>query len=288
MGFLNGLLKGLGFEVEKKEKPHIKEEKESKAYKNAGLEIDLSTIKSQPQIFAPNTEQDVQNLVDILKTGEAITIDLKNFSDSEYIRSLDFLSGAIYTLNGKIKKVSEKTFFFCPNIKRWYINSMKFFEKPKIYKFRYGILTASVSFVVLFWDQILKLITDGFETTVINGFFWISSTHNTGAAYGIFSGQTIMLITVSTIMILILLVYNYFKSSKSIFYCISLGLILGGAIGNLLDRIFLGYVRDFIKFSFFNFNFNIADACLTIGVVLFIAYLIFFDNVFKSKKTKGE
>ena len=68
---------------------------------------------------------------------------------------------------------------------------------------------------------------------------------------------------------------------KTIFYCVSLGLICGGAIGNLVDRIFLGYVRDFIKFSFFSFNFNIADACLTIGVILFAVYLIFFDDVFK-------
>ncbi len=118
MGFLNGLLRGLGFEGEKKEKPQKqKEEKLSSAYQNAGLEVDLSTIKSEPKIFTPINQQDVQNLVDILKTGEAITIDLKNFSDNEYIRALDFLSGAIYVLDGKIKKIAEKTFFFCPNLK---------------------------------------------------------------------------------------------------------------------------------------------------------------------------
>ncbi len=118
MGFLNSLLKGLGFEGEKTEKPQKeKEEKNSSAYQNAGLEVDLNTIKSEPKAFTPLSEQDVQKLVDILKTGEAITVDLKNFSDSEYIRSLDFLSGAIYVLNGKIKKVGEKTFFFCPNLK---------------------------------------------------------------------------------------------------------------------------------------------------------------------------
>ena len=89
-------------------------------------------------------------------------------------------------------------------------------------------------------------------------------------------------------MILILLVYNFFKTKKTILYSVSYGLILGGAIGNLIDRVFLGYVRDFIKFSFFSFNFNIADACLTIGVILFVIYLIFFDDFFKSKKTKGE
>ena len=165
---------------------------------------------------------------------------------------------------------------------------MKFLERPKIYKYRYGLVATCVALIVLFWDQILKLITDGFDVIIIKGFFWFSSTHNTGAAYGIFSGQTVMLIVVSCVMILILLVYNFFKTKKTILYSVSLGLILGGAIGNLIDRIFLGYVRDFIKFSFFNFNFNIADACLTIGVILFIVYLIFFDDLFKSKKTKGE
>lgn len=160
----------------------------------------------------------------------------------------------------------------------------KLLDRPKIYKIRYGIVTTLVILLCIFWDMFFKIITDGFDVTIIDGFFWFSSTHNTGAAYGIFAGKLTMLIVVTCVMLVLIFVYNWFHKNKSIFYCVSLGLICGGAIGNLIDRIFLGYVRDFIKFSFFNFNFNIADACLTIGVVLFAIYLIFFDDLFKKKK----
>ncbi len=161
---------------------------------------------------------------------------------------------------------------------------MKFLKNEKLLKYKFGIIITYVVLLCIFWDQFFKIITDGFDITIIDGFFWFSSTHNTGAAYGIFSGQTALLISVSIVMLILLIVYNYFNKNKSIYYSISMGLIIGGAIGNLIDRIFLGYVRDFIKLSIFNFNFNIADACLTIGVILFAIYLIFFDNLFKSNK----
>ncbi len=163
---------------------------------------------------------------------------------------------------------------------------MKFLDKPFFYRIRYGIITSLVVFVCLFWDLFFKIITDGFDITIIEGFLWFSSIHNNGAAYGILGGQTVLLIVVSIIMIALILLYNYFHKNKSIYYSISLGLILGGAFGNLIDRIFLGYVRDFIKFSFFNFTFNLADAFLTVGVVLFLIYLIFFDDFLGFKKIK--
>ena len=165
---------------------------------------------------------------------------------------------------------------------------MKIFEKPTFFKIRYGIITTLVILLCIFWDMFLKIITDGYNIVIIPGFFEFSSTINTGAAYGIFAGKTTLLIVFSIIMLALIFVYNWFNKKKSIFYCIGLGLICGGAIGNLIDRIFLGGVRDFIKFSFFNFTFNIADACLTIGVILFAIYLIFFDDLFKKKPKKVE
>ena len=74
---------------------------------------------------------------------------------------------------------------------------MKFLDKPFFYKIRYGIITTLVVLVCLFWDLFFKIITDGFDITIIDGFLWFSSIHNTGAAYGIFGGQTILLIVVS-------------------------------------------------------------------------------------------
>lgn len=165
---------------------------------------------------------------------------------------------------------------------------MKFLDNPKIRKYKYGIITSLVIIVSVFWDLFFKIITDGFTVTIIPNFFWLESSHNYGAAYGIFSGQTILLIIISIIMLGLIFAYNWFHKKKTILYCVSLGLICGGAVGNLLDRIFLGYVRDFIRFSLFNFNFNIADACLTIGVIMFAVYLIFYDDLFKKIKFKKQ
>lgn len=105
-----------------------------------------------------------------------------------------------------------------------------------------------------------------------------SNGGNTGAAFGIFSDNTILLIVVSIIMIVVLFIFNYFEKERSVFYCIAFGFIVGGACGNLIDRIFLGYVRDFIYLDFWpSFPvFNFADSFLTIGAVLMAIYIIFF------------
>ncbi len=108
---------------------------------------------------------------------------------------------------------------------------------------------------------------------------------NTGAAWGMFSGKTIWLIFASILMIVALFVYNHFVKSKNTFYCISFGFIIGGAIGNLVDRICLNYVRDFIFLDFLpTFPiFNIADSFLCVGAVMLAIYILFFTGK-KSEK----
>ena len=150
---------------------------------------------------------------------------------------------------------------------------MKLFENSKIKKIKYGIVTSFVVIVSILFDQISKILTDGCSVDLLGKFLYFDSVHNQGAAYGIFSGQTIWLIVVTSIVLVALVIFNWFYRKKSIFYCISMGLILGGAIGNLIDRIFLGYVRDFIRMSIFSFTFNIADACIMVGVI----FMGFFD-----------
>ena len=73
---------------------------------------------------------------------------------------------------------------------------------------------------------------------------------NDGAAWNIMSGKTTTLILISFIMLIALFVYNHFVKNNSIFYCISFGFIVGGAVGNLIDRIAFKYVRDFIFLDF--------------------------------------
>ncbi|MBE7076995.1 MAG: signal peptidase II [Clostridiales bacterium] len=109
---------------------------------------------------------------------------------------------------------------------------------------------------------------------------------NSGAAYGILSGKTMTLIIVSSIMIVALLIYNYFSKENHMLYFISFGFILGGAIGNLIDRIWLKYVRDFIFLDFYpSFPiFNMADSFLCVGAVMLAVYILFFAGKKKSEK----
>lgn len=108
---------------------------------------------------------------------------------------------------------------------------------------------------------------------------------NTGAAWGMFSGKTLWLIIVSVLMIVALFVYNHFVKQKNVFYCISFGFIIGGAVGNLIDRIALQYVRDFIFLDFFpTFPvFNLADSFLCVGAVMMAIFVLFMQGK-KSEK----
>lgn len=120
MGFLNGLLKGLGFETNKQtqQKSKIdKNESNELSYKNAGAEYNLSNLNiEEKKIYKPISQQEVQNIVDLFKKDQSVTVDLQNLTGIEFVRALDFMSGAIYVLDGKISKIGEKVFFFCPKI----------------------------------------------------------------------------------------------------------------------------------------------------------------------------
>ena len=112
-----------------------------------------------------------------------------------------------------------------------------------------------------------------------------SNGGNTGAAFGIFSGNTTALIFVSILMIVALFVFDFFVKKKNLFYSVSFGLIVGGALGNLYDRVKLGYVRDFIYLDFApDFPiFNMADSCLCVGAVMMVVYILFMSGK-KSEK----
>ncbi len=103
---------------------------------------------------------------------------------------------------------------------------------------------------------------------------------NSGAAWGIFSGKIVLLIVVSALMITVLFIFNYFVKEKSVFYCLSFGFIIGGALGNLVDRLSLNYVRDFIFLDFFpTFPvFNLADTFLCVGAIMMALYILFSYN----------
>ena len=126
-----------------------------------------------------------------------------------------------------------------------------------------------------------KLPNEGDSMDGINGFFNFVHVENGGAGYGVLSGKRYLLIFISIIVLSAYIIYYILdakrnKDKTSFLLSASLGLITGGCIGNQVDRIFIGKVRDFIHLQFMTFPvFNIADICLTIGVILAIIYFIF-------------
>ena len=120
-------------------------------------------------------------------------------------------------------------------------------------------------FSKIFFSKVLAL---GESWPVIRGVLHMTLGHNTGIAFGLFKNQGIVFIIIPMIAI-ILLAFNiyYYRSNKenlSRMYIVAFSLILGGAIGNLIDRITFGYVIDFIDFRIWPV-FNVADSAITIG-----------------------
>jgi signal peptidase II len=125
------------------------------------------------------------------------------------------------------------------------------------------------------------------SVSVIEGILDFTYVENRGMAFGALQDARWIFISVSLIMICIisLMIWKYHSKSKT--FDLTLGLILGGGIGNMIDRIVLGYVVDFVDFCAFDFwkwVFNIADAAICVGTALLIVYLLFFDKIFNEKQ----
>ena len=127
------------------------------------------------------------------------------------------------------------------------------------------------------------------NVTVIDGFFDLTFVENRGAAFGILNGQRwfFILITIAvTIGVLIYLVKAVKKNEVPKFLIFSIVLILAGAWGNAIDRLFRGYVVDYFEFTFINYPvFNVADIYVVVGTIVMALILIFFV---KDEKTGGE
>lgn len=138
-------------------------------------------------------------------------------------------------------------------------------------------------------DQITKLIFEGKTIPVISGVFSFTSSHNDGAGFGILGGKVWLLILISIAFLAFILVFNHFQKHKTKLYNWSIALIIAGALGNLIDRIFLGYVRDFLYFELINFPiFNVADSLLTIGIILLCIFLIFIEPKLAKKDSNNQ
>jgi signal peptidase II len=117
-----------------------------------------------------------------------------------------------------------------------------------------------------------KVLYEGETIPVFKNVFHFTLVHNTGMAFGLFKDHGVVFIIIPIIAIA-LLVYNiyYYQENENLSrsYIVAFALILGGAIGNLIDRIHIGHVIDFLDFRIFPV-FNIADSAITIGATIIL------------------
>lgn len=146
-----------------------------------------------------------------------------------------------------------------------------------------------IGIIMVAVDQIIKYFVTVYlqplgSVTVIDNLFNLTYVENNGVAFGMFSDMRWVFVALTSVLLFVIIFIMLKKRPKGKMFYIAAGLIIGGGIGNLIDRIFYGYVIDYLSLSFFPPVCNFADYCITIGTVLLIIYLLFFSNVFDSSK----
>ncbi|MBQ8119659.1 MAG: signal peptidase II [Ruminococcus sp.] len=152
--------------------------------------------------------------------------------------------------------------------------------------------------VLIFADQLIKIIVDScidiggvVEVIKFGNFKLFSLEHvrNSGAAWSIMQGKTWFLVGVPLIVCGFGVYYMYRQKDKSRFQLVSLAMLVAGGIGNLIDRVRLHEVIDYIKFEPVKFPvFNFADICVVVGALMFAVYIIFLDKPDKKSVAEEE
>ncbi len=131
----------------------------------------------------------------------------------------------------------------------------------------------AVTFLIVFLlDRLTKawaLASLARPIPVIGAFFALELRRNTGAAFSILTGQNVVLAVVAGIFVILTLFWQRQVFFRQRLAAIALGMMAGGALGNLIDRLLYGAVTDFIAFSFWP-AFNVADSCLVTGALLLV------------------
>lgn len=151
---------------------------------------------------------------------------------------------------------------------------------------RHGTLAAVILIVsaIIALDQLTKELilreigpgTAREPIEIIPGILQFRFVRNTGSAFGMFQGQSGVITVLAMAAVTFLAIYYFRKARNDHLVALALGLQLGGAIGNLVDRFRHGYVVDFIDFPRFP-TFNVADSAITVGVALLMYALLFRD-----------
>ena len=192
---------------------------------------------------------------------------------------------------------------FFDKVKDYFKNEIKDLKTNKSYQKKF-IIVSCIEFVLLAFTIALDLwmkeylydfwLANGQRNyTVVKGFLDISYTENTGAAFGSFSDGTLALTIITSIVISVILAGLLVAKRKEIWLRISLVFVAGGGIGNLVDRVGLGYVRDFFEFTFTTKwgIFNVADCFVSVGAVMLVGYLVYVlikDAIALKKQKDGK
>lgn len=141
-----------------------------------------------------------------------------------------------------------------------------------------------ISVLILAADQLVKYLVSvnlqaGETAFSVLNIFDVTYVQNKGAAFSVLTGKTVFLSVISVLFCIAVIVFWIKKKPTHLLLCTSLSMLIAGAVGNGIDRIFRGFVIDYINLTFMNFPvFNIADIAVTVGAVLFILYIIIFDK----------
>ena len=156
---------------------------------------------------------------------------------------------------------------------------------------RKKLVGLSIIFIII--DQIIKVlisnnITLNTDITIIDKFFYITNVHNNGAAFSSFSGNTIFLIIMSIIALIV--IYFCFIKDKDLskIEVVLISMLIGGIIGNFIDRIIFKYVIDYLEFIIFGYYFpvfNFADICIVLSIIGIIILSI-KEDICKNSKLK--
>ena len=141
-------------------------------------------------------------------------------------------------------------------------------------------------------DQLIKIavlnssLASGEVSTVIEGFLQWRYVENTGAAFSLFTGKTALLSVFTAVVLLVGFYLIIAKKIKSKVALASVVMLMGGGLGNLIDRVFKGFVVDYIEVLFIDFPvFNFADCFVTVGEFLLVGYLVY--DIIKDYKKAG-
>lgn len=157
-----------------------------------------------------------------------------------------------------------------------------------------AVIALLLSFLFAAVDQLLKLlvvrdIKPIGSKTIVSGLLNFDYTENTGAAFSMMEGGRWFFVAI-TVVICALMIFAMFRYKNHEFFSwAASSLIVGGGIGNMIDRVMHPYVIDYIHVSFFPAIFNFGDCCVTIGAIFFIIHILFFvdkDTTEKVIRTK--